>query len=546
MNFGVQFYPTPKRIAEKMWDKIKWNKVNTLLEPSAGKGDLLSGINERRKDNWGEWVYTGNRRADYIDCVEIDPNLAAILREKGYNVTVADFLTHDTYTRYDCIIMNPPFANGDRHLLKALDLCKFGGQVCAIINAETLRNAYTDTRNELVQKLTDLNADIEYVDNAFKGADVDRQADVDIAIVYVNIPKVEYDFDIFKGMVKAEDYESVYDNIDNSCTLATNDGIANAIRAYNDECRIGLSLIDNFERMNKLIPHTAKTSEYDSSYSLLSMSVRCKEEDSKLSLQNQFLRALRDKYWNILFNSREISKLLTNKTREQLYSELQNFRAYDFTLSNIKALQIRLSAHMSDSIEEAIMRQFDNLTYKHSMSKSSNAHYYNGWKTNDAFAINKKVIIPCYGMYTTYGSCGYWSLYRAADTLDELEKVLTYLNGGVRPEGDDARTVVNNVDSKGYYGQRLHTSFFDFECKLKGTIHVWFNDLDLLKKFNIYAGRKKGFLPNDYGSKKYADLDGKEKQIADEFEGAKSYADTNKNITYYTTGVSMVALAMNN
>ena len=34
------FYPTPEPLAEKLLGGIKWNMVDCVLEPSAGKGDL--------------------------------------------------------------------------------------------------------------------------------------------------------------------------------------------------------------------------------------------------------------------------------------------------------------------------------------------------------------------------------------------------------------------------------------------------------------------------------------------------------------------------
>ncbi len=39
-----EFYPTPEKIVNRMLDKVKWDIVETILEPSAGKGDILKGI----------------------------------------------------------------------------------------------------------------------------------------------------------------------------------------------------------------------------------------------------------------------------------------------------------------------------------------------------------------------------------------------------------------------------------------------------------------------------------------------------------------------
>ncbi len=40
------FYPTPPALAAKMLYGIKWSGINAILEPSAGKGDLILAIPE--------------------------------------------------------------------------------------------------------------------------------------------------------------------------------------------------------------------------------------------------------------------------------------------------------------------------------------------------------------------------------------------------------------------------------------------------------------------------------------------------------------------
>ena len=36
-----EFYPTPQSLVEKMLQGIDWAYIHTILEPSAGKGDIL-------------------------------------------------------------------------------------------------------------------------------------------------------------------------------------------------------------------------------------------------------------------------------------------------------------------------------------------------------------------------------------------------------------------------------------------------------------------------------------------------------------------------
>ena len=62
-----QFYPTPRSLAEKMLVGLDFDFVQTVLEPSAGKGDLIEAL--ARKN--AVWSHRG-RNLD-VDFCEIDP-----------------------------------------------------------------------------------------------------------------------------------------------------------------------------------------------------------------------------------------------------------------------------------------------------------------------------------------------------------------------------------------------------------------------------------------------------------------------------------------
>ena len=44
-----EFYPTPKTLLDKIFEGVDWRKVETVLEPSAGEGDMASYIREQYK-----------------------------------------------------------------------------------------------------------------------------------------------------------------------------------------------------------------------------------------------------------------------------------------------------------------------------------------------------------------------------------------------------------------------------------------------------------------------------------------------------------------
>src|SRR5690625_3858403 len=125
-----------------------------------------------------------------IDAIENDPRLVNALMGEGYSVVWDDFLTYETYKEYDYIIMNPPFSNGVDHVLKALELAEDQLTRCdiyAILNKETINNAYSTKRQELLRKLDGHGADIEYVKDAFVRAE--RKTDVEVALIRVKVEK---------------------------------------------------------------------------------------------------------------------------------------------------------------------------------------------------------------------------------------------------------------------------------------------------------------------------------------------------------------------
>ena len=82
--------------------------------------------------------------------------------------------------------MNPPFSDGDKHLLKAIDLIQNGGRVICLLNSETLNNPYSNTRKDLLNQLQKYNAEITDLGQAFRYAD--RKTDINISMIDITVP----------------------------------------------------------------------------------------------------------------------------------------------------------------------------------------------------------------------------------------------------------------------------------------------------------------------------------------------------------------------
>lgn len=76
------FYPTPYNLIEKMLSTVNFYMIKSILEPSAGKGDIVDAI---RKKTAPQSRWDQEPRLD-IDCIEINSDLRHILTGK-VNIT---------------------------------------------------------------------------------------------------------------------------------------------------------------------------------------------------------------------------------------------------------------------------------------------------------------------------------------------------------------------------------------------------------------------------------------------------------------------------
>jgi len=120
---SYQYYPTPDNVAQIAQEELQCTSDNSLLEPSAGQGNLVKGIEYKS-----------------LDLVEISNINSMILERTNFFSTKTihemDFLKfakNETRT-FDRIIMNPPFSEGRvfSHIKNAFSLLNSGGRMVAI------------------------------------------------------------------------------------------------------------------------------------------------------------------------------------------------------------------------------------------------------------------------------------------------------------------------------------------------------------------------------------------------------------------------------
>lgn len=524
-RFIEDFYPTPRPLIAKMLEGVRLGEVESALDLGAGRGDIAQYIADA-------WRHRHDRRGRAgIDVVEINPEFQHILRGKGFRVIHDDILTFRTHKVYDLIIGNLPFSIGAECLQVALDLLeRNGGHLRCLVNAVTVRTPSTRLAERVKARLDELGAKIEYLPGEFTSAE--RPTKVEGALIKLHVEKPAAPSIIFDSLKEAASAH-VQDEEAGAGLVEANFKAALVAR-YNVEARLGVQLINEYfalkPHMTDRIKREGEESHFDYTRQLIKLEVEG-AHTSKASYVNSYLSGLRYKYWSLLLRDPRFKRLFTSNILSELDSKLNELTNYDFTPFNIQALYEELTAKIVEGVEASIMSLFDKCTQKFAYDESlnnKNVHLFNGWRTNKAHRINKRVILPINGI------CAFLNRLesRVVDDLHDMVKVFNYLSD----DKADVRLLVGNAVE---YADLRH-DFADIDLRYftvtfykKGTAHVRFTNQRLLDKLNIYAARKRGWLPPAYGKKPYEALDEEEKGVVDSFQGREAYEQVVRESEFY-------------
>lgn len=452
--FNKDFFPTPRNVISKMLEgtyNITSSKYSKILDPSSGKGDILDYIKGSNTEN------NNNLRA-----IEIEPELSSILMSKGYNVIDSDFLNHNCETNFDLIVMNPPFSEGVKHLLKAIEISKDKGTIIrCLINTSNLTNDYSQERKLLLHYLDIYKADIENLGQVFKNSE--RPTNVEVSLIKIKMPNLASSFKF--------DFTNVKENLDkindfNFSQLADND--------------LAQSFVDMYEKTKQVYSeYLSKKSELEFYLKEMNMSCDFRQFDSMDLSSNyeKFTDKLRDRAWDKVINKSSISSIVTQKVSSDIEKLKDKQGFVSFTVNNIRNLILSLKQNIGSILKDCVVDSFDLMTKYH----DENRVHIEGWKTNLFWKVGKRVILPyCKDRY---------SYNNSVKSINDIEKALCVLSN---IKFENLRNGVNQISSN--YGELADSHFFTFRRYKKGTIHLTFKDLQLLKDFNFMACSNKSWL----------------------------------------------------
>lgn len=484
----IQFYPTPRPLVERAWRKFKNLDFVRVLEPSAGEGHLAMG--RPHHHNFG-----GYNRAPAVDCIEIDVTKHAHLRESGFDVIGIDFMEFNgAGAIYSHIIMNPPFAYGAQHVLKAWDLL-YDGEIVAILNAETIRNPYSKEREMLVRLIARY-GEVEFIEGAFAGVEAERKTDVDVALVYL---KKEASFgkdlagDIMDGL-KREGHHGLDAGFEEANELAIPANfVENSVLMFDAAVKSMRESVFAEARGKKYASRIGMTMEQMNGKPGKEES---KDEDS-LKWVREEIRSryadLKNRAWTGILRSTEVLSRLSSAAQKRVESEFEDIKKLEFSVSNIYGFLGGLVAKQGEIQIEMACDVFDLITRWH----SDNTVYYMGWKSNDAHRTcgmrikTTRFVIP--GNSTdSYSRSISWE---GQQMLRDFDKVFAMLDGKQTPEVGLLDVFTHRFDEL-RRGGRVSSSYFDVRYYPKrGTIHFFARDKKLVDRLNRLVGRHRAWLP---------------------------------------------------
>jgi hypothetical protein len=118
---------TSAHVVEQMMKFVNFKDGGSLLEPSAGYGDLLDHI------IFGNYI---KYPQSVTDCVELNARRREVLRSKGYNIVGSNFLEFETAKLYDYVIAAPNSVNSIdvEHVIRMFRFTKNGGTIVSLMD----------------------------------------------------------------------------------------------------------------------------------------------------------------------------------------------------------------------------------------------------------------------------------------------------------------------------------------------------------------------------------------------------------------------------
>ena len=463
-----------------------------VLEPSAGKGDIITFVKE-----------LGAK----VTACEINQDLAVIASRKADKFLKHDFMkvTAEEVSHMNFIIMNPPFTADEKHILYAWDIAPEGCEIIALCNWNTLKNTYSSVRINL-KNIIEKHGGSECLGEVF--AKSERETGVNIGMVHLFKPKTgDSEFDDYFFDMNQEQEQAV----EGSGIMKHND-VREVVNRYVAAVRMFSDVIEASDRMNSLIKPINESGR-------ITFGVNQRRDGRDYSItRDEFKKELQKSAWKAIFGKMNMDKYVTKSVMGDINKFVEHQVQVPFTMVNIyKMIEIIVGTHGS-RMEKVLTDAFDKIcSFSYDNSEAGEK-----WKTNSNYKVNQKFILP----YMVSGDWGYMRIsHYASDRqsdMDDIVKALCFLTGKDYKNFKSLWEFCSNTYVLDEDGKRVKASngysdvlrqlefgkwyqwneFFEIRGYKKGTLHVKFQSEKVWMDFNRRVAKIKGWaLPRNTDTK---------------------------------------------
>ncbi len=421
--FDKNFYPTPDHVIAMMGFDCDGMVV---LEPSAGKGDIVD--------------YLKIHGAKDVLVCERNEDLAHIVRSKAKFIG-EDFLklVPDQISHINMIVMNPPFSNGQKHILHAWDIAPDGCEIYCLLNSQTLEEDRTSRERRMLLHIIDQHGSSEELGQVF--ATAERKTNVEVGLVKLFKPKTG-DAE-FEGFFEEEEPEGMQEN-----GIMKHDAVRDVVQRYVSAVRY----FDKYESLKKEIdiickPFGIEAPQFESAH------------NRTIESHDQFKKELQKKAWKHIFSEMNITKFVTSGVNEKINQFVESQTKIPFTMKNIYRMLEVIVGTREESFDRSLEEAIDNFT----QHTHENRYDVEGWKTNSGYMLNRKfiagnVLERDYGRHLSPR----WS--RSSDSIEDLVKVTCVVSGVDFNHIQDLRSLCRNVEMQAgvwYEWKKPKKEFFE-------------------------------------------------------------------------------------
>lgn len=449
--FGIDFYPTPPELSNKMLEDIHGLKV---YDPSSGSGNLLKAA-------------IRNNCKTYFS--EIDSNLSKISSSYGESIG-KDFLdvSAEDISHIDAIIMNPPFSKQEQHILHAINIMPKGCILRSLCNYSLYRNPFKQNRRNILSLVYKYQGTIDNLGNVF--SDADRSTDIDIGYIQLQKGAKERNYTFYT--------EGAEEQVNTEEGLVPHSEIVSIVNAYVGALKMYDEVSEKTNDINRLI--NAATG----SHTMVSFEMN--NEDGHEVTFEAFEKALQKSAWKNIFIKLDMQKYVT----QDVYNKINKFISdhqfgKKFTIKNVFEMIDTITGTYVQNMEKALEDVVDNITYL-----AKNQYNPNGWKTNSNHMLNNKFIVNycvepySHGVYRVKYNRG------KSYMIHDLNKVLCWLTGKLWDEKLHSFDYSRKFEETNTW---YDFGFLEIKAFKKGTVHCRFKDESLWRRLNENYARIKGF-----------------------------------------------------